>query len=79
MKAHCASAQTLAEWFDAHPKVEKVYYAGLPNHEGHRVGSKEQQKGFGGVVSFVAKGEHEGAWTVIDNTQFLYLQVTWVM
>ncbi len=40
MKAHCASAQTLPEWLDAHPKVEKVYYAGLPYHAGHRVGEK---------------------------------------
>jgi len=70
MKAHCASAQTLAEWLDAHPKVEKVYYAGLPNHEGHEL-AKKQQKGFGGVVSFVVKGEREGAWTGIDNTKFL--------
>ncbi|WP_347460597.1 O-succinylhomoserine sulfhydrylase [Acinetobacter sp. ANC 7454] len=70
MKAHCASAQKLAEWLDAHPKVEKVYYAGLPNHPGHEL-AKKQQSGFGGVVSFVAKGGREGAWTVIDNTKFL--------
>jgi O-succinylhomoserine sulfhydrylase len=31
----------------------------------------KQQKGFGGVVSFVVKGERQGAWTVIDNTRFL--------
>lgn len=70
MKAHCASAQKLAEWLDAHPNVEKVYYAGLPNHPGHAL-AKKQQSGFGGVVSFVAKGERQGAWTVIDNTKFL--------
>ena len=70
MKAHCASAQKLAEWLDAHPNVEKVYYAGLPHHPGHEL-AKKQQSGFGGVVSFVAKGERQGAWTVIDNTKFL--------
>lgn len=70
MKAHCASAQKLAEWLDAHPNVEKVYYAGLPHHPGHAL-AKKQQSGFGGVVSFVAKGERQGAWTVIDNTKFL--------
>ncbi len=70
MKAHCAGAQKLAEWLDAHPKVEKVYYAGLPNHPGHEL-AKKQQSGFGGVVSFVVKGERAGAWTVIDNTRFL--------
>ncbi|QIO10390.1 O-succinylhomoserine sulfhydrylase [Acinetobacter lanii] len=70
MKAHCASAQKLAEWLDAHPNVEKVYYAGLPQHPGHAL-AKKQQSGFGGVVSFVVKGERQGAWTVIDNTKFL--------
>lgn len=70
MKAHCASAQKLAEWLDAHPNVQKVYYAGLPNHPGHAL-AKKQQSGFGGVVSFVVKGERQGAWTVIDNTKFL--------
>ncbi|HBO71058.1 MAG TPA: O-succinylhomoserine sulfhydrylase [Acinetobacter sp.] len=70
MKAHCESAQKLAEWLAQHEKVEKVYYAGLPNHPGHEL-AKKQQKGFGGVVSFVVKNAREGAWTVIDNTRFL--------
>lgn len=70
MKAHCESAQKLAEWLDQHEKVEKVYYAGLPHHPGHEL-AKRQQSGFGGVVSFVVKGARQGAWTVIDHTRFL--------
>ena len=70
MKAHCESAQKLAEWLDQHEKVEKVYYAGLPHHAGHEL-AKKQQSGFGGVVSFVVKGARQGAWTVIDHTRFL--------
>ena len=70
MKAHFESAQKLAEWLDQHPKVEKVYFAGLPHHPGHGL-AKKQQSGFGGVVSFVVKGERQGAWTVIDSTRFL--------
>lgn len=70
MKAHCESAQKLAEWLDQHEKVEKVYYAGLLHHAGHEL-AKKQQSGFGGVVSFVVKGARQGAWTVIDHTRFL--------
>ncbi|MFV5374121.1 O-succinylhomoserine sulfhydrylase [Acinetobacter calcoaceticus] len=70
MKAHCESARILAEWLSTHEKVEKVYYAGLPTHEGHELAAK-QQNGFGGIVSFVVKGEREGAWKVIDNTKFI--------
>ena len=70
MKAHCENAQKLAEWLHQHDKVEKVYYAGLPDHPGHEL-AKKQQKGFGGVVSFVVRGERQGAWTVTDYTRFL--------
>ncbi|MDO7475709.1 O-succinylhomoserine sulfhydrylase [Acinetobacter baumannii] len=70
MKAHCENAQKLAEWLSTHEKVEKVYYGGLLTHEGHELAAK-QQNGFGGIVSFVVKGEREGAWKVIDNTKFI--------
>lgn len=70
MKAHCENAQKLAEWLEQHDNVEKVYYAGLPYHPGHEL-AKKQQKGFGGVVSFVVKNARQGAWHVIDSTKFL--------
>lgn len=70
MKAHSESAQKLAEWLSQHDKVEKVYYSGLPTHIGHELAAK-QQNGFGGIVSFEVKGGREGAWTVIDHTQFI--------
>lgn len=70
MKAHCENAQKLAEWLEQHDNVETVYYAGLPNHPGHEL-AKKQQKGFGGVVSFVVKNGRQGAWHVIDSTKFL--------
>lgn len=70
MKAHSESAQKIAEWLVAHPKVEKVYFAGLADHVGHELAAK-QQTGFGGIISFEVKGEREGAWKVIDHTQFI--------
>ncbi|WP_287910839.1 O-succinylhomoserine sulfhydrylase [Acinetobacter sp.] len=70
MKVHSESAQIIAEWLVKHPKVEKVYFAGLPEHSGHELAAK-QQTGFGGIVSFEVKGEREGAWKVIDHTQFI--------
>ncbi|WLD56939.1 O-succinylhomoserine sulfhydrylase [Salinispirillum sp. LH 10-3-1] len=73
MKAHCESAQQLAEWLDAHPAVERVHYCGLPSHPGHEL-AKRQQRGFGGVLAFVVKGGDKGkenAWHVINATEFL--------
>lgn len=70
MKAHSESAQKVAEWLQTQDKVEKVYFAGLEDHVGHEL-AKQQQKGFSGIVSFVVKGGREGAWKVIDHTQFI--------
>ena len=70
MKAHSESAQKIAEWLAIHPKVEKVYFACLKDHIGHELAVK-QQTDFSGIVSFEVKGEREGAWKVIDNTQFI--------
>lgn len=70
MDAHSASALALATWLEAHPKIEKVYYSGLPSHTGHAT-AQRQQRAFGGIVSFVVKGGREAAWRVIDATRML--------
>lgn len=51
-----ANAQTLAEFLEAHPKVRRVHYAGLPSHPEHAV-ARKQMRGFGGVVSFEIDGD----------------------
>ena len=68
MRAHNESAQKLAEWLQAQPKVQRVFYAGLPSHPGHAL-AKAQQSGFGGVVSFELAGGREAAWKLIDATE----------
>lgn len=72
MQAHSANARALAQWLVEHPKVTKVYYAGLPDHSGHEL-AKKQQSDFGGVLSFIVDGGREAAWRVIDATQMLSL------
>jgi O-succinylhomoserine sulfhydrylase len=72
MEAHSQSALILAEWLHQHPKVEKVFYAGLPSHVGHEL-AKKQQSAFSGVLSFRVKGGREAAWKVIDATRIMSL------
>ena len=67
MKAHSENALLLAQWLQAQDLVERVNYPGLENHPQHEL-ARQQQKGFGGVLSFVLKGGKSAAWTVIDNT-----------
>lgn len=70
MQAHCASAQYLAEWLEAQPEVEHVYYAGLPSHPQHEL-ARTQQKAFGAVVSFEVRGDRAAAWRFIDATRLM--------
>lgn len=72
MEAHSRNALTLAQWLDAQPQVEKVFYAGLPSHTGYELATK-QQSAYGGVLSFRVKGDREAAWKVIDATRIMSL------
>jgi cystathionine gamma-synthase len=53
--ASAASAFELARRLEAHPRVEKVRYPGLPSHAAHAVAA-EQLRHFGSVISFDVVG-----------------------
>ena len=50
------TALEVARWLEKHPRVERVYYPGLESHPDHAV-AVEQMSGYGGVVSFLIKGD----------------------
>ncbi|EIJ33950.1 O-succinylhomoserine sulfhydrylase [Thiothrix nivea] len=70
MKAHCDNAMQLAHWLEAHPAIGQVFYPGLAAHPQHEL-ARQQQSGFGGIVSFIVRGGQEAAWKVIDSTRML--------
>lgn len=70
MKAHSAAALQLAQWLEQQPQITKVFYAGLPSHSQHEM-AKKQQSAFGGIIAFEVKGGKEGAWKLINATQWL--------
>jgi cystathionine beta-lyase/cystathionine gamma-synthase len=49
------SALALSRHFEAHPKVRRVLYPGLPSHPGHEVATR-QMSAFGGILSLVLAG-----------------------
>jgi cystathionine gamma-synthase len=59
------SALRLAQWLEAQPSVERVYYPGLQSHPDFNI-AREQMRGFGGVVSFLVKGGLDEASRVVD-------------
>ena len=70
MDAHSAAALSLATWLEAHPKVARVYYPGLPSHPQHELAMHQQRTG-GGIVAFEVKGGQPAAWQVIDATRMI--------
>ncbi len=57
MRQHEENARTVARFLAEHPRVEKVYYPGLPTHPDYEL-AKRQMSGFGGMVSFQFKGTY---------------------
>ena len=55
MDRHESNARALAAWLSDHPQVEKIIYPGLPSHPQHAL-ARRQQRGFGGMISFVLRG-----------------------
>ena len=72
MEAHSANALILARWLQQQSQIERVFYAGLEEHPGHELATR-QQRGFGGVLSFRVAGDRASAWRFIDATEFLSL------
>ena len=72
MEAHSRSALELASWLQQQSAVERVFYAGLPDHPGYELACR-QQRAFGGVLSFTVKGEQQQAWDFIDAVRIMSL------
>lgn len=54
LQRHNENGQRVAEFLEAHPRIEKVLYPGLKSHPQHTL-AKRQMRGFGGVVTFLVK------------------------
>ncbi|VFQ96938.1 unnamed protein product [Cuscuta campestris] len=66
-----ATALKMAEILEAHPKVRRVHYPGLPSHPDHHI-VKRQMSGFGGVVSFEIDGDLKRTAKFVDALKIAY-------
>lgn len=57
MDRHLENAAVIAQHLRNHPQVEKVVWPGFEDHPGHAI-AKAQMSGFGGMISFVVKGNN---------------------
>jgi len=70
IERHNSNALKLAEWLEANPNVEWVWYPGLKSHPYHESAKKYLRKGFfGSILSFGIKGGAEAGKAFIDNVK----------
>ena len=73
MQRHCENGKAVAEYLNDHPKIEKVYWPGFENHPNHEI-AKSQMDNFGGMVSFVTKGNnYDEAIKIVQNLKIFTL------
>jgi cystathionine beta-lyase/cystathionine gamma-synthase len=64
------TAAAVADWLSKDPRVEKVYYPGLPGHPDHDI-ARRQMCGFGGMLCVDVGGGYERAARFFDRLQLI--------
>ncbi len=73
MQRHCENGKAVAEYLQKHPKIEKVFWPGFETHPNHKI-AKAQMKDFGGMISFVTKGNNYAeAIKIVENLKIFTL------
>jgi cystathionine gamma-synthase len=62
------NGQAVAEYLEAHPKVERVWYPGLPSHRDFET-ARAQLRGCGGLITFAVKGGAAAASRLVSNVK----------
>ncbi|MBT3220689.1 MAG: PLP-dependent transferase [Proteobacteria bacterium] len=72
MEKHSANGIKVAQYLEAHPKVGRVRYPGLPSDPGYAV-AKQQMSGFSAMISFELHGGLEAGRTLMNSVQLCAL------
>ena len=72
IKQHQENANQIVEFLASHSGIKKVYYPGLPSHPNHQI-AKQQQSGFGAIVSFELDESRYNIVTFLENLQLFSL------
>jgi cystathionine gamma-synthase len=54
MRRHNENGLAVAQFLQRHPRIEKVFYPGLPSHATYAIAARTM-RGFGGLVTFLVK------------------------
>jgi cystathionine beta-lyase/cystathionine gamma-synthase len=72
MARHSENGMAVAKYLEAHPKVERVSYPGLPSHPQHDI-AKRQMSAFSGMITFELKGGLESGRVLMNSVKLCSL------
>ena len=72
MEHHNRAGLEIAGLLEAHPKIKKVWYPGLPSHPDHRL-AKKHLRGAGSVITFLVKGNDKATRRFIDSLKLFLI------
>ncbi|HEY3785632.1 MAG TPA: PLP-dependent aspartate aminotransferase family protein [Steroidobacteraceae bacterium] len=73
MQQHCANAEAITAFLLAHPRVETVYYPGLPTHPQHDLARRQMHGRYGGIVTAVLRGSIDETRRVLERCSLFSL------
>lgn len=71
MQQHNDNALKIALWLEKQPCVSFVAYPGLEGNNGHEIAKKQMINGFGGVLSFGLKADHDTHNRFVQNLNII--------
>jgi O-succinylhomoserine sulfhydrylase len=70
LERQCRTALGIARHLEAHPKIDRVLYPGLPSHPQHDL-ARRQMKAGGSLVAFDVAGGKEACFRFLDALQLV--------
>lgn len=72
LRQHMASALAVARFLEGDPRVEYVYYPGLPSHPEHDLATRQfGGRGYGGMIAFAVAGDPETQNRFVANLRLI--------
>jgi cystathionine gamma-lyase len=73
MRAHCESAQGLAEYLESHDAVESIIYPGLASHPHYAIAQKQMCGGYGGMIAVRIRGGEAESRKFLQSLKYFTL------
>ncbi len=72
VRAQTASAERIARFLEAHPKIRDLRYPGLPSHPHHALAAR-QMTGFGNLIAFDIEGGKAAAFAALNRLRLILI------